>query len=732
MTSHRHTNTVEEFLRRKRAEGKRTNRLIDEKSPYLLQHAFNPVEWYPWGQEAFDKARREDKPIFLSIGYSTCYWCHVMERQVFEDEAIASLMNRRVVSVKVDREELPAVDRVYMSALMGMTGSGGWPMSMFLMHDLRPFFGATYIPPTPQYGRASFPEILEKIHELWTTDRQKFSDVSQRLSEFLRESATASGEQLQADVVALEKGYESFRRSYDTAHGGFGSAPKFPNPTGLMFLLRYYRRTGTPEALEMVLRTLDRMRSGGIFDQLGGGFHRYATDAAWHVPHFEKMLYDQALCAMAYLEAYQISGREQDAAAVREILAYVGLNLTDPDGGFWSAEDAENAPDAASPDKKREGAFYCWSKRDIDESLTPEEGEVFAYMYDVQADGNVVADPHGAFGGINILQRLHTAEETAGRFSSPVQRIEQVLGSAREKLLRIRNQRMRPGLDDKILVSWNGLMASACARAFQVLRDPAYLHMAERAVSLIIRNMRDPVTNVLRRRFRSGDVRFEALLEDYAYLIQAVIDLYESSLDIQWLKHAIALTDEQIDIFLDRDQGGFFDARRDELFEIVRTKEGYDGATPSGNAVALLNLLRLAAMVHDTRYKEIAEQSLRHFGQRMMANPQGTTQFLIALDRSLANPRQVIIAGRPDDPRTQQFLGRIQSKFDPYRVLMMADGGEGQQFLAGRVPFFEELRMIGGRPTAYVCRDFVCELPINDIDLLEETIKKGGAPASPA
>lgn len=722
-------NTIEQVIQRRRAEGHRSNRLIGEKSPYLLQHAFNPVDWYPWGDEAFEAARRDGKPIFLSIGYSTCYWCHVMEREVFENRDIAELMNRTVVSVKVDREERPDVDRVYMAALMGMTGSGGWPMSMFLTPDLKPFFGATYIPPTARHGREGFTELLTRIQELWTTDRGVILEAGDRLAGYLREmTATTPTESIPGREL-IDRALQEFAASFDRRHGGFGGAPKFPTPVVLQFLLRHSVVSSRTDALEMALLTLDRMQDGGMADHVGGGFHRYATDAAWHVPHFEKMLYDQAQLAFTYLEAYQVTKNERYAVAMRSTLEYVARDLTGPEGGFHSAEDAESVPDPASPDEKTEGAFYVWSKPEIEAVLEPSEAALAAFVFDIRDDGNVSADPHGVFAGTNILHFLRTTSETADQFRMTEADVAASLVRVRRKLFDARSRRTRPGLDDKVLTSWNGLMISAFARAYQVTRDPAHLAAAVRAANFIADALVDAESGRLLHRNRAGESRFDAMLEDYAFMIQGSLDLYEASFDVRWLRHAIAWTEDQIKLFADEETGGFYDDRSAELAQLVRTKEWHDGATPSGNSTAVINLLRLSAMLHDERYRDTADRSLRLFSSWMERAPHGSAQWLSALEYRLADPRQVIVAGSIGDARTQAILRLVQSAVDPHRVVLLADDGEGQAFLSARIPSFAEYRTLNGRPTAYVCRDFSCQSPSSDLEEIGRllgTASRGG------
>lgn len=714
--------TINAMIKRKLAEGKKPNRLIKEKSPYLLQHAFNPVDWYPWGEGAFKKAREEDKPIFLSVGYSTCYWCHVMEREVFENKVIADLMNRYVVSIKVDREERPDVDRVYMSALQAMTRGGGWPMSMFLTPDLKPFFGATYIPPEAKWGRPGFGDIVTRIHEVWTTNRQAILDNSQQVADYLQQVSNPNVQATKAGQLALERGFDSFSKSYDSKNAGFGGAPKFPRPVAFNFLFRYYSRTGKKKALDMSLETLKRMYKGGMYDHVGGGFHRYSTDERWHVPHFEKMLYDQAQLVISYLEAFQITHDNFYADGARDVLSYVQCNLMHPEGGFYSAEDAESAVDPKKPEEKEEGAFYVWTKSEIDNLLSLAEARVFNYHFGVRDNGNVASDPQQEFAGENILYIAHSTEETARQFKISVNEVKSVLARAREKLFRARQGRPRPHLDDKILVSWNGLMISAFARAHPVLGDAKYRQAAERAAQFVLVKLYNELGNELLRRYRDGEARYDAHLEDYAFFTQGLLDLYEASLDIRWLKTAIELTKQHNRLFYDKEEGGFYDISGKDKSILIRTKEWYDGAEPTGNSIAILNLLRLSQMTDNKEWRAIADKSLEYFGSQMLNTPQGLAQFLVALDFSLVKPKQIIIAGKSDDSNTRAILEEVHSRFIPNKIILLADGGEGQKTLEKYIPFIESVSMIEGKSTAYICENYACKLPTSDKAVLAQQL----------
>ncbi|HUI63304.1 MAG TPA: thioredoxin domain-containing protein, partial [Bacteroidota bacterium] len=595
------------------------NRLIREKSPYLLQHAYNPVDWYPWGEEAFDRARAEDKPIFLSIGYSTCHWCHVMERESFENDSTASILNAYFICIKVDREERPDVDRVYMTALQAMGQNGGWPMSMFLKPDRKPFYGGTYFPPDSRYGRTGFPDVLKKIHEIWIGERSKVDISAQDITAFLEDVASARSDGRPADAGVIDSCFDQLRATYDREAGGFGSGPKFPRPVVLDFLLRYHNRTGKTDALEMVTHTLKQMALGGMYDQIGGGFHRYSVDASWRVPHFEKMLYDQAQLVQAYLGAFQTTGDQFFAAVARETLDYVLRDMTGPEGGFYSAEDADS-PRPEADGESGEGAFYIWSKKEIEFALG-RDGPLFCFTYGVEDTGNAPFDPQHEFIGRNILYRAHPPEVAAKRFGLSEQEFARKITSAREKLLILRSLRERPLRDDKILTSWNGLMIGSFARASRVLDEPHYLESARRAARFVLSRLRDKSSGELLRRYRDGEARFEAHLVDYAFLVSGLIDLYEASGEPSWLEDAVSLTETLVKRFRDPVRHGFFDTAGEDSTVLVRMKEQYDGAEPTGNSVSAMNLARLSRMIERSEWNTLAQESVSHFGESLRRQP---------------------------------------------------------------------------------------------------------------
>ena len=696
------------------------NRLIHEKSPYLLQHAQNPVDWYPWGEEAFAKARKEAKPIFLSVGYSTCHWCHVMERESFENPDIAELMNRDFVCIKVDREERPDVDRIYMTYVQATTGSGGWPMSVWLTPELRPFVGGTYFPPENRYGRAGFPLLLERIADSWKKDRERIEESSANVLAQLEEHIAAEPGAMEAS--ALDHGFNFWRRSFDSQLGGFGQAPKFPRPVTHNFLLRYWARTGNAEAKDMVLATLLAMARGGMNDQLGGGFHRYSVDEYWFVPHFEKMLYDQAQLATSYLEAFQISGDARFANEVRRILDYVLRDMTDAGGGFYSAEDADSVIDPAHPHEKGEGAFYIWAQSEI-EAIAGEPGaKWFSYRYGVESHGNVRNDPHGEFTGRNILFEAHSITETAHHFEASEEAVAASLHETGVRLMAARSQRVRPHLDDKILAAWNGLMISAFAWAGVVLEEPRYMEAARRARDFIVSRMLSD--EILHRRFREGETAIPGFLDDYALFGQALIDLYETGLDARDLTLALELARRMIERFEDREAGGFFSTSGGDASLVMRMKEDYDGAEPSGNSIAALNLLRLAAITGDAKLQAAAERTLTAFARKMSEQPTGLPQMLVAYQWSTGKPMQAILAGGREAGDTRALARVVQRRFVPFRVIAMAGDAGGS---AGESNVAASMAEIGGRATAYICENFACQLPVNDpaklSALLDELLK---------
>jgi hypothetical protein len=700
------------------------NRLLREKSPYLLQHAHNPVDWYPWGEEAFARARADEKPIFLSIGYSTCHWCHVMEHESFESEEIAGLLNRHFVSIKVDREERPDVDRVYMRALQSLGENGGWPLSMFLTPDLKPFFGGTYFPPVRRHGRISFGELLERIHDVWTTDRARVTGSADHLLAHLRSRpAGTPGDERLPDSGALELCFRQFGRMFDPAEGGFGGAPKFPRPAVLTFLHRYAASTGSGEALRMSVRTLDAMAAGGMADHLGGGFHRYSTDAAWRVPHFEKMLYDQAQLVHAYLDGYLLTQAPAYARVVHETIRYVLQDLTDSSGAFLSAEDADS-PDPQNPEVQREGAFYVWTKREI-EGILGEEAPLFCAAYGVATDGNAPADPHGEFTGRNILYRAATDGELARTFGREPGAVAAVLARLRARLLAARALRPRPHRDDKVLTSWNGLMIGACARAGSVLGVQEYGRAAERAAEFVLARLRDPAEGVLLRRFRDGEARHPAHLEDYAFLCAGLLELYRSTGETRRLQDAIRLTEEMVRLFGSEEGGGFFDTSGRDPSVLVRMTEEYDGAEPAGSSVAVVNLLELGHLTGRRKWRERAERVLATAGRSLREHPHIMPVMAAGLALALEPPRQVVIAGRRGAEDTEALLAEVRAVFAPGRVVVVRDPDDPD--LPELAPYTRPLLPINGSAAAYVCENYSCTLPVTTPEALRGLLRSAAS-----
>ncbi len=704
--------------------GRKPNLLINEKSPYLLQHAYNPVNWHPWGEEAFAQARRENKPIFLSIGYSTCHWCHVMEKESFSNPRIAAVLNANFVAIKVDREERPDIDKVYMTAASGAGWGGGWPLNLWLTPDLKPFFGGTYFPPDSRGGRPGLTQLLERIADLWKSKRDGLQADADRLGRALEKYTTVEGRGGPLDPAALDGGFKAFSASFEPARGGFGGAPKFPLPVNQDFLLRYYARTKDKKALEMSTRTLREMAKGGIHDQVGGGFHRYSTDDHWHVPHFEKMLYDNAQLAVNYLDAYRATRDADFAATARDILDYTRRDMTHPEGGFYSAEDADSLPaelqgkvDGSGHEHRKEGSFYIWRQAEILDAAGPGEGEVFNYSYGVESGGNAESDPQGEFEGKNILFAAHSVVETAAKFKKTEDEARKILATARERLFRARVKRPRPHLDDKILVSWNGLMISAFAQGAQALDDPGYLAAAEKAARFIRARLYDAGRNRLYRRWRAGERKIPGIADDYAFLVQGLLDLYEASLRVEWLEWAVKLTEAQNELFYDPKDGGFFmTAVGHDKHLLVRVKEDSDNVEPAASSVAALNLLRLSWFTGRKDFREKAEKTLALFGAQMREQPRSLPRMLVALDYTLAKPRQIVIAGDPNAPQTRAMLKEVHARFMPNKILILLDEGAGRAAIERWQPSLRGMVRSKGRTTAYVCVDYACELPTSDLE----------------
>jgi uncharacterized protein YyaL (SSP411 family) len=702
------------------------NKLIESKSPYLLQHAHNPVDWMPWGEEAFARAKSEDKPIFLSIGYSTCHWCHVMERESFENESVAAIMNAHFINIKVDREERPDVDRVYMTFVQATTGSGGWPLSAFLTPDLKPFFGGTYFPPDDAYGRSGFTSLLKRIHDAWQNDRDNILKSADSVTQSLQ--AYAAGEHAKSDAPApiwdelVDRCFTHLQNSYDERLGGFGVAPKFPRPMSHDFLHRYFAATGEETAAQMSAHTLRKMAEGGLRDQLGGGFHRYSVDAQWIVPHFEKMLYDQAQLTDSYLEMAQLSGDPFFAEVARSTLDFVQRDMTHPGGGFYAAEDADSLPNAEAGHKK-EGAFFVWTTKEIEAALGPERAAIFNEYYGVAPGGNAPAegDPHGEFKGENILHVARPLGTVAKRLQRAPEEVAGVLQSARETLFARREERPRPHLDDKVIVAWNGLMISAFARAAQFLGDEEYFVAARHAADFIRETLYDEENRTLKRHFREGAADVPAFAEDYALLVRGLLDLYEATFDVAYLQWAETLNDTLIRDFYDEEEGGYFSAPPDPRV-LLRMKEDYDGAEPSPNSAGTENNLRLAQLLDRADLKIKAEQTMAAFAPRVRQQPAAAPLLLSAGMTAATPPLHIVVAGAREDDATRELLRVVHEHVLPHRTLLLLDSSS-EEFLASRLEWLRGLTKRDGQPAAYVCRDFACRAPVTSGEALRAELE---------
>lgn len=704
-------NNAAVFVARKLADGKKPNRLIDEKSPYLLQHAFNPVEWYPWGEAAFTRALQEDKPIFLSIGYSTCHWCHVMAHESFEDPEIAAILNQYFIPVKVDREERPDLDQIYMLAVQAMSGRGGWPMSIFLTPERQPIYAGTYFPPSARYGRPGFPQIMEHIHRAWLTDREQIVKRAGELAtQISRTAANDQPDALHGDVSAAAAA--DFIRSYDSEHGGFGAAPKFPRPAVFNFLLFYGRRAKRSDIIKMVLDTLRKMASGGMCDQLGGGFHRYSVDARWLVPHFEKMLYDQAQLVVSYLTAYQISGDDFFKEVATHTLDYVLRDMCDEEGAFYSAEDADS-PLPENHEQTGEGAFYLWYASEI-RSILGTEANIFIYHYGIKETGNVTDDPQGEFKGKNIIYLARSYDDTALQFNCPASEIRAILANCREKLLVARRSRPRPHLDDKILASWNGLLISALARGYQITGERHYLAVADKAAEFLLDKMYDEADQTMMHRYREGETGIDGQLADYAFVTQGMLDLYEAGFKPQWLALARELSERQLVIFSDHQRGGFFECPEPEWAMSVKVKADYDGAEPAANSIAALNFLRLGRMFGLSHFGQIAEEGINAFAGQLNNYPSALPQMLVAYEFKRGSQQQLVIAGNRDANDTREMIAALSGLFLPDLVIMLADPAEIAAGQNAHPVFPVDMPMLDGRATAYLCENFACRRPTTE------------------
>jgi uncharacterized protein len=702
------------------------NRLAEERSPYLLQHANNPVDWLPWGTEAFERAGREDKPIFLSIGYSTCHWCHVMEHESFENQEVAAALNRDFISIKVDREERPDVDRVYMTFVQATTGSGGWPMSVWLTPGLKPFFGGTYFPPSTRWNRPGFLQVLDEIARLWRSDRARVIASADDLIARLRSVGPAAGGADVPGTDALARGLAQFRMAFDARRGGFGDAPKFPRPSELLFLLREHARTDDESAREMALVTLRAMALGGMRDHVGGGFHRYSVDGDWRVPHFEKMLYDQAQLVLAYLEAAQVSGDDFFTLVAEDTLQYVAREMTDPPGGFYSAEDADSVPpdEAEVPGAhKTEGAFYLWRADEI-RQLLGADAEIYALRFGIEAAGNAPFDPQNEFTGKNLLYAARPLEEVAAQTGRSVEDVAEALERARLVLFKVRLRRPHPHLDDKVLTAWNGLMIAAFARAARIVGDRRHLESARRAARFLLDTMWDETRQILRRRYRAGEAAIDGYAEDYAYAIFGLIELFQADGDPVWLDWARKLQSRQDELFWDAAEGGWFGTTGDDPSVLMRLKEDYDGAEPAASSVGVLNLLSLSHLRPDAGQNERVRRTLSLFAPRLGEYGRAVPMMMAALSTWHAGLSQIVIVGDPHAEDTAALQSVLRSRYLPFALTVPVDVS-AQAPVAERLEFLAGMRAIDGRATAYVCRNFACQAPANAPEALERTLEAG-------
>jgi len=685
-----------------------TNRLIDSASPYLLQHAHNPVDWYPWTDEALQRARREDKPIFLSIGYSACHWCHVMERESFEDEEIARILNEYFIAIKVDREERPDLDEIYMKAVQMMTGSGGWPLNVFLTPDLKPFYGGTYFPREDMGGRPGLKRVLLAVADAYREKRDEMEDSARQVTDALNASAArsaAADEEFTASVMA--DAVRQLEALFDSEWGGFGGPPRFPQSAAIGLLLRYHHRTGSQEALRMATLTLDRMAYGGIYDHLGGGFHRYAVDGEWLVPHFEKMLYDNAQLANVYLDAFQLTGKPLYRQVARETLDYVVREMADDGDGFHATQDADS--------EGEEGKYYVWTLSEVNRILSPEDAAVFRRYYGVSAAGNLE--------GRNILHVSTPLEEFAEQAGIAPDDLQRRLKAMGRRLLAAREKRIAPGKDDKVLADWNGLMISAFARGYQVLGADEYRRAAEGAANFILTRMRS--NGRLLHAHRAGRSYVGAFLDDYAFLIDGLLDLYEATFDIKWVRQAEVLAREMIEGFWDERDGGFYASLSGQMNLIARSKSGYDSATPSGNAVAAHALLRLAKLTDTDEYFEKAGKTLAAFGGSAQRSPTAFARMLWAVDFHLGPTPEIAISGGREGQDTRKLLEAARRRYRPNKVVAFLDPrSEAAAEIAEVVPLLASRPMIDGAATAYVCENYVCKAPVTSASELERELER--------
>ncbi|MBA4018093.1 MAG: thioredoxin domain-containing protein [Pirellula sp.] len=686
------------------------NRLAKETSPYLLQHQNNPVDWYPWGAEAFAAAKKLERPVFLSVGYSACHWCHVMEHESFENAEIAKKLNDNFISVKVDREERPDIDQIYMNAVQSLTGRGGWPMSVFLTPEKQPFYGGTYWPPKAARGMPGFDAVLDAVLDAWKNRREALFDQAKQLTDHLKVvgSAGTGPSDTKLSVATVTAVEAALARNFDLREGGFGAAPKFPHPMDMRVLLRVAQRSGKAAAREMVTFTLDKMIGGGIYDQLAGGFHRYSTDARWLVPHFEKMLYDNALLTGALVEAYQATGREEYARTIRETLDFILGDMTDADGGFFSTLDADS--------EGEEGKYYVWTVKEIDAVLGAEDAKLFNTAYDITTAGNFEVEEHPGRSIPNLPRKL---ADVARSLDLEIADLQSRLAAARTKLLAVRKKRIPPGLDDKVLVSWNGLMIDAMAAASGALDEPRYLAAAQKAADFILTKLRKPDGRLLHA-YRHGQAKFDGYLDDYACLANALVSLYEADFDARWINEAGALCDVMLDRFADKTSGGFFYTADDHEELIARNKDVYDNATPSGTGMALAVLVRLGKLTGIEKYVAAAERGLKSLGDLFERAPTAVGQSMLALDLWLG-PTQELVVAAPDAASRDEVLRILRRQFRPHQVVAAVPNTGKSELLAG---LLAGKQPVAGKPALYICENFTCQAPIVGLEAITKELTK--------
>jgi uncharacterized protein YyaL (SSP411 family) len=690
---------------------KKPNKLIYEKSPYLLQHAYNPVNWYPWGEEAFEKARNEDKPVFLSIGYSTCHWCHVMEKESFEDEEVAGLMNQYFVSIKVDREERPDLDGIYMLVCQMITGSGGWPLSIIITPDKKPFYAGTYFPKEDRFGRMGMLSLIPGIYKVWKNQREEILKSVNEISSALNSSLTKQTVK-EINENVLDKAFNYFSNQFDIENGGFGTSPKFPTPHNVLFLLRYWKRKNSKKALEMVEKTLECMYRGGIYDHIGFGFHRYSTDKIWLVPHFEKMIYDQALLVNAYIEAFQATKKEFYKNAAEEVLNYVLRDMTSPAGGFYSAEDADS--------EGEEGKFYLWTKEEIERILTGEDLSLALNLFCVREEGNWFDQVQEKNTGTNILHLTKDLESIADELNIDKIMLKEKKKILREKLFAVREKRIHPFKDTKILTDWNGLMISALSKAAQVFEKNEYYLAAEKAACSILKNLFNDDGRLLHR-YKDGESSIPANADDYAFFVQGLLDLYEAGFNSSYLKTAIDLNDDLIKYFWDERDGGFYFTPSDGEKLLIRQKEIYDGAVPSGNSVAILNLLRTGRITGNSDYDKKASLIIKFFSAMIENAPQAFTQVLAALDFAFGPSKEIIISGEKDLPETKEMLKVLRGKYIPNKVIIFNSKEKDQMEIIS--PLLREYTPQSNQTAVYICEDYKCSMPVTSVEQLNKLLK---------